>query len=91
MKKNNDFFLQLILDINNVKFNKKTFKGSSVKEVDQFLDNLINNLRKDVDFAYRLKELEYLIKGKQFSYSLSGYNPQEVDMFLNDILKRIMN
>lgn len=88
MEINNDFFSQLILDINNVRFNKKLFKGYNVQEVDQLLDDLINNLSNDMDFTYKLKKLEYLINEKKFSFSVSGYNIKEVDEFLDSLIKR---
>ena len=62
MEINNDFFSQLILDINNVRFNKKLFKGYNVQEVDQLLDDLINNLSNDMDFTYKLKNLVFLFQ-----------------------------
>lgn len=88
METNNDFS-ELILDINNVRFTKKLFKGYNVQEVDQFLDKLINNLSNDMDFTYKLKNLEYLINEKKFSFSVSGYNIKEVDEFLDSLIRRI--
>ena len=89
MEINNDFFIQLILDINNVRFNRKLFKAYNVQEVDQFLDDLISNLKNNTDLTYKLKNIEYMINGKNFRTSISGYNIKEVDLFLDNIIKRI--
>ena len=89
MEINNDFFIQLILDINNVRFNRKLFKAYNVQEVDQFLDDLISNLKNNTDLTYKLKNIEYMINGKNFRTSISGYNIKEVDLFLDNIIKSI--
>ena len=84
-----DFFSQLILDINNVKFSRKLFKAYNIQEVDEFLEDLINNLANNTDFTYKLKRLENLINEKNFSFSISGYNMKEVNEFLDYLLKKI--
>lgn len=89
MEINNDFFPQLILEINNVRFNKKYFNAYSIQEVDQFLEDLINIMSSDIEFKYKIKELKDLDDRKKFSLSFLGYNKNEVDEFLDNILKRI--
>lgn len=89
MEVNNEFFKQLILDINNVRFNKKYFKAYNVQEVDQFLDDLISILSNNIDFKSKIKELQNLTTEKKFSSSILGYNIDEVDKFLDNIQKRI--
>jgi DivIVA domain-containing protein len=84
-----DFILRLISDISNVKFNKKLFKAYNVKDVDQFLDDLITILRKKTDSTYNLKKLEYMINEKNFKVSASGYNINEVNDFLNNLIKKV--
>ena len=80
VENNIDFISQIILDIKNVKFNRKILNAYNVFEVDQFLDDLIN--------SYELKKIEYMINEKNFSYAFSGYNPKEVDSFLESLMHR---
>ena len=89
MEINDEFFSQLIVDINNIKFNKKLFKAYNVQEVDKFLDDLINNLRDNIDVTYKIKKMEYMINEKNFSFSYSGYNVKEVDEFLYGLMEKI--
>ena len=89
MEINDNFILQLILDISNVKFTRKFFKAYNVQDVDQFLDDLISNLRNNIDNIYKLKQLEYMINEKEFKISTAGYNMKEVDEFLDSLIRRI--
>lgn len=89
MEVNDEFFSQLVLDINNVKFNKKIFNAYNIQEVDQFLDDLICILSNNMEFTYKIKELENLVNRRNWSLSILGYNKKEVDEFFDDILERI--
>ena len=88
VENNIDFISQIILDIKNVKFNRKILNAYNVFEVDQFLDDLINCLENNTDYSYELKKIEYMINEKNFSYAFSGYNPKEVDSFLESLMHR---
>jgi len=89
MEINDDFFSQLILNINNVRFNKKLFKAYNVQEVDNFLDALINMLRNNIEPNYKIKKIEYMINEKKFNFCFSGYNIKEVDEFLLNLVSML--
>ncbi len=91
MENNDALIKELIADINGAMFNRKYIKAYSVKDVDDFLDEIIselNNLYNNKDLTYDLKKIEYMINEKEIEKAFPGYNAKEVEDFFGELKRR---